>query len=76
MDSKLAVPDDELTSLGATVRQVPLGKQILDGKEIDLPPAILASIGNDPEKRTILIYGHFDVQPVSVYFRRFLGHCS
>jgi len=56
---------DELEALGVTVRFVPLGKHLLDGQEIDLPPAILASIGNDPKKKTVGLYAHYDVQPVS-----------
>ena len=56
--------ENELKSVGCDVRAVPLGKQVLNGQEIDLPPALLASIGNDPSKKTILCYGHFDVQPV------------
>jgi Cys-Gly metallodipeptidase DUG1 len=31
---------------------------------LDLPPAILGKLGDDPKKKTVLIYGHFDVQPV------------
>lgn len=56
----------ELEALGVTVRLVPLGKQLLDGQSIDLPPAILASIGNDPKKKTVGLYAHYDVQPVSL----------
>lgn len=56
--------EGELQAVGAHVKRVPLGKQLLDGQEIDLPPALLASIGNDPKKKTILCYGHYDVQPV------------
>ena len=56
----------ELEALGVTVRLVPLGKHVLDGQEIDLPPAILASIGNDPKKKTVGLYAHYDVQPVSL----------
>lgn len=56
----------ELEALGVTVRLVPLGKQVLDGQEIDLPPAILASIGNDPKKKTVGLYAHYDVQPVGL----------
>jgi Cys-Gly metallodipeptidase DUG1 len=53
---------DELTVLGAEVQQRPLGKQ--PGKEhLDLPPVIIARYGNDKKKRTILVYGHYDVQP-------------
>ena len=52
----------ELEALGAEVEQRPLGKQ--PGKEhLDLPPVILARYGNDKSKRTILVYGHYDVQP-------------
>jgi len=56
--------DGQLKGLGVQTRQVPLGKQILDGQEIELPPAVLGEIGNDKSKKTLLIYGHFDVQPV------------
>lgn len=52
----------ELERLGAEVHQRPLGKQ--PGKEhLDLPPVVIARYGNDPNKRTILVYGHYDVQP-------------
>lgn len=54
----------ELEAVGAEVTSVPLGKQTLDGQELDLPPALLAKIGDDPNKKTILCYGHYDVQPV------------
>lgn len=37
-----------------------------DGKKIPLPPALLAVLGNDKNKKTILIYGHLDVQPAKV----------
>ncbi|PWN43398.1 CNDP dipeptidase [Ceraceosorus guamensis] len=53
----------ELEALGAKTELKPLGKQKLDGKEIDLPPVIFADYGTDPKKKTILVYGHFDVQP-------------
>ncbi|KAE8375321.1 Zn-dependent exopeptidase [Aspergillus bertholletiae] len=52
----------ELEALGAEVHQRPLGKQ--PGKEhLDLPPVVIARYGNDKTKRTILVYGHYDVQP-------------
>lgn len=53
----------QFESVGASVTKKPLGKQQLDGKEVELPPALLGEIGNDASKRTVLIYGHFDVQP-------------
>ena len=35
-----------------------------DGKDtIPLPPILLAQFGNDPKKKTVMIYGHLDVQP-------------
>jgi Cys-Gly metallodipeptidase DUG1 len=53
---------DELAALGATLQSRPLGKQ--PGKEhLELPPVIVARYGSNPSKRTILVYGHYDVQP-------------
>jgi Cys-Gly metallodipeptidase DUG1 len=55
----------ELEALGAEVQQRPLGKQ--PGKEhLDLPPVVIARYGNDKSKRTILVYGHYDVQPAGI----------
>ncbi|MCJ1232814.1 hypothetical protein MMC14_000768 [Varicellaria rhodocarpa] len=52
----------ELANLGATVQSRPLGPQ--PGKEhLELPPVIVARYGSSPSKRTILVYGHYDVQP-------------
>lgn len=39
------------------------GTQVLKGKELQLPPIILARYGTDPAKKTVLVYGHYDVQP-------------
>ena len=55
----------ELKGLGAHVESRPLGPQ--PGKEnLDLPPVIVARYGSDPKKRTILVYGHYDVQPAGI----------
>ena len=52
----------ELTALGASVESRPLGAQ--PGKpHLQLPPVIVARYGSSPSKRTILVYGHYDVQP-------------
>ena len=52
----------ELKSLGADVESRPLGIQ--SGKEeLHLPPVIIARHGSSADKRTILVYGHYDVQP-------------
>lgn len=55
----------ELRALGAEIEERPLGKQ--PGKEhLELPPVIIGRYGNDKNKRTILVYGHYDVQPASL----------
>lgn len=54
----------KLKNLGATTELADVGKQILpDGNEIPLPPVLLGSLGSDPKKKTVLLYGHLDVQP-------------
>jgi hypothetical protein len=40
-----------------SVRSVPLGKQNMEGVEVDLPPVLLGQYGSDPKKKTILVYG-------------------
>ncbi|KAF4509519.1 hypothetical protein G6O67_003688 [Ophiocordyceps sinensis] len=52
----------ELKKLGAQVELRPLGKQP-HKEHLDLPPVVLARYGSDKKKRTILVYGHYDVQP-------------
>src|ERR1700760_3563322 len=52
----------ELKALGAEVELRPLGKQP-HKEHLDLPPVVLGRYGNDPKKRSILVYGHYDVQP-------------
>lgn len=54
----------QFKQLGATTELADLGMQKLhNGKEIPLPPALLGTLGTDPKKKTVLIYGHLDVQP-------------
>ncbi|KAF7328057.1 CNDP dipeptidase [Mycena kentingensis (nom. inval.)] len=57
--------DAELKSLGVTTQFAELGTHVMDGQTLQLPPAILGRIGEDPAKKTVLIYGHFDVQPAN-----------
>lgn len=55
-----------LESLGVKVQRVPLGPQHGTSPQIDLPPVLLGELGSDPAKKTILLYGHLDVQPAAV----------
>ncbi|KAI8928454.1 hypothetical protein BC831DRAFT_448725 [Entophlyctis helioformis] len=53
----------ELKRLGVSVEMRDAGKQTLEGQVIDLPPIVLGTYGTDPKKKTVLVYGHYDVQP-------------
>ncbi|KAJ3119915.1 Cys-Gly metallodipeptidase [Nowakowskiella sp. JEL0407] len=53
----------ELERLGVSCTLRHPGKQTLEGKELDLPPIVLGTYGTDPKKKTVLVYGHYDVQP-------------
>lgn len=58
---------DRLISLGATVEYNDIGEQTMpDGSKLKLPPVIFGQLGNDPKKKTLLIYGHLDVQPAAL----------
>lgn len=52
----------ELEALGATVEERHPGPEP-DRPHLQIPPILLARYGNDKNKRTILVYGHYDVQP-------------
>ncbi|KAL0074362.1 hypothetical protein J3Q64DRAFT_1825704 [Phycomyces blakesleeanus] len=54
---------DELKALGASVETRDPGVQDFHGTPLPLPPIVLATIGTDPAKKTVLVYGHYDVQP-------------
>ena len=56
--------DNQLTALGVETKVVDMGSHTVDGQELPLPSVILGKIGDDKSKKTVLIYGHFDVQPV------------
>ncbi|CDK29304.1 unnamed protein product [Kuraishia capsulata CBS 1993] len=59
----------QLITLGAEdIQMRDLGIQpppVVDPK-LQLPPIVLARFGQDPAKKTILVYGHYDVQPASI----------
>jgi len=52
----------QIRALGGTVEIRELGQQ--PGHEhLVLPPVLLGRYGDDPKKKNVLIYGHYDVQP-------------
>ncbi|KAJ6473853.1 hypothetical protein C8R45DRAFT_835147 [Mycena sanguinolenta] len=55
----------QLKAVGVTTKQIDLGTHLMDGHTLPLPPAVLGRIGDDPKKKTVLIYGHFDLQPAA-----------
>lgn len=40
-------------------------QQDLTVPDVKLPPILVGKYGSDPAKKTILIYGHYDVQPAN-----------
>ncbi|SCU82930.1 LAFA_0D00848g1_1 [Lachancea sp. 'fantastica'] len=38
----------------------------VENPNLELPPVVLARYGNDPAKKTVLLYGHYDVQPAAL----------
>ena len=56
----------ELEKCGAKIEYCDVGEQTLpDGKKLKLPPVLMGELGNDPKKKTLLVYGHLDVQPAA-----------
>jgi nonspecific dipeptidase len=55
---------DELEKCGASIEYCDVGQQTLpDGSKIPLPDVLMGQLGSDPKKKTLLVYGHLDVQP-------------
>jgi Cys-Gly metallodipeptidase DUG1 len=55
--------ETQLTRLGVSYELRLPGNQMVDGETLKLPPIILARYGTDSKKKTVLVYGHYDVQP-------------
>ncbi|NWH73151.1 CNDP2 dipeptidase, partial [Piaya cayana] len=63
----MEVAAKDIERLGGTTQLVDIGKQKLpDGSEIPLPPVVLGTLGSDPRKKTVCVYGHLDVQPAAL----------
>uniref|UniRef100_A0A1I8BKJ6 M20_dimer domain-containing protein n=1 Tax=Meloidogyne hapla TaxID=6305 RepID=A0A1I8BKJ6_MELHA len=57
---------DMMKKLGIICKQIENSNQTLpDGTTIPLPPVLFGTLGNDKKKKTLLIYGHLDVQPAN-----------
>ncbi|KAH8361679.1 hypothetical protein KR084_011451, partial [Drosophila pseudotakahashii] len=55
---------DRLKALGAEIELADVGQQTLpSGQIIPLPKVLLGTLGKDASKKTVLVYGHLDVQP-------------
>jgi len=66
---ELAMSEFKELGVDCTLHKNPVGKQIgPDGDEVDYPGIITGSYPAqpDPAKKTILIYGHLDVQPALI----------
>lgn len=53
--------------LGIECHQIENSVQKLqDGTDLKLPPVLFGTLGKDTSKKTLLIYGHLDVQPADI----------
>ncbi|XP_044514037.1 cytosolic non-specific dipeptidase [Gracilinanus agilis] len=63
----MEVAAENIKQLGGTTELIDIGMQKLpDGSEIPLPPILLGKLGSDPQKKTVCVYGHLDVQPAAL----------
>ncbi|PAV83543.1 hypothetical protein WR25_08172 [Diploscapter pachys] len=54
---------DYLAKFGVESKLIDLGDQLLEGNQVPLPPVLFGTLGHDKSKKTLLVYGHLDVQP-------------
>ncbi|XP_065367724.1 cytosolic non-specific dipeptidase [Calliphora vicina] len=64
IDRMVLWTEDKLKALGAETKLVDIGQETLaNGDKIPLPKVLLGTLGKDPKKKTVVVYGHLDVQP-------------
>ncbi|KAI1729264.1 peptidase family m20/M25/M40 domain-containing protein [Ditylenchus destructor] len=57
----------QMEALNIKCHQVENGMQTFpDGSAIKLPPVIFGQLGENKQKKTLLVYGHLDVQPADL----------
>lgn len=56
---KIGFSDIQLKHLGTQPPPV-------EDANLQLPPVVLSRFGDDPKKKTLLVYGHYDVQPAAL----------
>ncbi|KAJ3598519.1 hypothetical protein NHX12_002030 [Muraenolepis orangiensis] len=60
----MAMTADKLRAMGGNVTMADVGEQELpDGRTLALPKVVTAEFISDPQKTTVCVYGHVDVQP-------------
>ncbi|XP_030067507.1 beta-Ala-His dipeptidase isoform X2 [Microcaecilia unicolor] len=60
----MGIAAKRIQDLGATAQLVnPNMTEMIGGRQVPLPPVLLANLGDDPKKPTVCFYGHVDVQP-------------
>lgn len=56
----------QLEKLGVECEEIDNGWQnIGDGKAVKFPSVLFGTLGKNPSKKTLLVYGHLDVQPAN-----------
>jgi nonspecific dipeptidase len=60
---------DWIVKVGGTAEKRDIGTQDMETDtgvvNVPLPPVVFGTYGTDPSKKTLLIYGHYDVQPAA-----------